>query len=389
MKISILMPTYNDANTITQTLESVVNQTYDNWELIIVDDGSTDNTKQVIQDFISSHNLSHKIQYHYQTNADQLNALQTALQHVTGDFIYILHSDDLLYDNKSLERFVAFHRENPNYEVYTGNYMIIDGSGNETGNYKLLKYKRTPRRLALLYLWLGRNLYHDSAFFRKDIMESYVRTTYLTWNMPYWIKLQERPEVLNVINMDFNMFRYRVYEDNYINNEIGKLNVINGELRVVTRLMQFFTIPCYSLQYFIFRCINKLKLTPIYTPVYFNKEEKNKGKIVEFVIKKRYAEEYKNNLFLSSLVAFYKNPQKRAIRFEKLPEDIMIFKGADMRKFNTLLLKGELPEIYYQLMNEMKQGFDEIQCDKKDVAAFENIMQFFCIYPFVKLTIGG
>ena len=48
MKVSIIIPTYNDEKTITETLDSVVSQTYDDYEVIIVDDGSTDNTSVVI-----------------------------------------------------------------------------------------------------------------------------------------------------------------------------------------------------------------------------------------------------------------------------------------------------------------------------------------------------
>ena len=52
MKISIIMPTYNDSSSIEETLNSIVNQSYINWELLISDDGSTDNTKEVVNNFI-------------------------------------------------------------------------------------------------------------------------------------------------------------------------------------------------------------------------------------------------------------------------------------------------------------------------------------------------
>ena len=52
MKFTIIMPTYNDGITITETLESIINQSYDNWELLISIDGSTDDTISVIEKFI-------------------------------------------------------------------------------------------------------------------------------------------------------------------------------------------------------------------------------------------------------------------------------------------------------------------------------------------------
>mgnify|MGYP000140454968 CR=1 FL=1 len=61
--------------------------------------------------------------------------------------------------------------------------------------------------------------------------------------MPYWLDLTQKSKCLNVKSMDFPMFRYRVFEGNYINNEMGKLNVINGELRTLTNLMKYFQSP--------------------------------------------------------------------------------------------------------------------------------------------------
>ena len=52
MKFTIIMPTYNDADSIIETLDSVLKQTYQNWELLISDDGSTDNTKELIKNYI-------------------------------------------------------------------------------------------------------------------------------------------------------------------------------------------------------------------------------------------------------------------------------------------------------------------------------------------------
>ena len=83
-KVSIIMPTYNDSNTIIRTLTSLLIQTYKNWELVIVNDGSTDNTATIINDFIDENHLSHKIKYLYQENQDQLNAIKNGLNYAKG-----------------------------------------------------------------------------------------------------------------------------------------------------------------------------------------------------------------------------------------------------------------------------------------------------------------
>src|SRR5699024_11627025 len=105
----------------------------------------------------------------------------------------------------------------------------------------------------------------------------------------------------------FQILKYILHSGNYINNEIGKLNVINGELRTVTRLMEFYNIPMYKIQFYIYRIFNKLKLASNFSPLYFNREENNKGSIVEFVIQKRFENEYFKNVYLNWLVEFYKS----------------------------------------------------------------------------------
>ena len=95
-KITVLTPTYNDSKSITETLTSLSSQTYTNWESIIIDDGSTDNTKSIIENFKKENNLENKIKYIYQENKDQLNAILNGLNYITGDYIFVLHSDDLL-----------------------------------------------------------------------------------------------------------------------------------------------------------------------------------------------------------------------------------------------------------------------------------------------------
>lgn len=95
-KISVLTPTYNDSESIEETLLSLLDQTYQNWEWIVINDGSTDDTESRIAGLIQKYGISEKCRYIYQENADQLNALIHGLEFVTGDYVFTLHSDDLL-----------------------------------------------------------------------------------------------------------------------------------------------------------------------------------------------------------------------------------------------------------------------------------------------------
>lgn len=385
MKISIIMPTYQDADSIGQSIESVLNQTYQDWELIIINDGSTDQTAEVVSDCRGKAG-GNKIQYYEQENADQLNAIKNGIQYTTGKYIHILHSDDLLADKETLARFAAYEKEHPGYDVYMGDQILMDGAGREIRYDRVMPYKQSKSRVALLYLWLGRNFYIDVGFFRKDVYCKKVKQSYLDWNMPYWLDLSQESKCLNVKSMDFPMFRYRVFEGNYINNEIGKLNVINGELRTLTNLMKYFYIPAYRLQYIAYRVFNKVGLGAHFIPLYQNREEKHKGSIVRFVIEKRFGDAYRGNRFLDRLVSFYERYESNQTwETVSIPQGIPIYLGSDMRAFHKSLLNRELDVFYVEFLEKMGRGIHLLRCSSQDIEKLNQICEFFCIRPFVTI----
>ncbi len=389
MKISVIMPTYNDCKSIEETLDSLKNQTYKNWELVIVDDGSIDDTKKVINRYIENNNLNKKIKYIYQENGDQLNAILNGMNYLSGDYIYLLHSDDLLASNEVFEKCVKCMEKHPEYDAITADLIIIDEQSNEKKIQKLKKYKKKDYILAIQELWLGRNLYVDFAFHRAESFFNQVQNNYVIWNTPYWIDFnQSKPEMLNIGKVDFNILKYRVHQGNYVNNYKGKLNVINGELRTLTSLMKFYDIPCYQLQYYIFRTFNKLNLFSIYRPIYKNKCQAHRGNVVEFVIKKRFGEQYIENRFLKVLVDFYKNDNNRTIKIEEEIDQKVVYEGKDNAKFNNALLENKLNNIYTYILNEMEIGFNKVVVkDNMEKEKIEKILRFLCINYFVDVIV--
>ncbi|GIV33592.1 MAG: hypothetical protein KatS3mg031_1127 [Chitinophagales bacterium] len=86
---SVIIPSYNRASLLPVPLKSVLKQTYHSWELIIVDDGSTDNTRQVVESFNDS-----RIRYFYQTNQERSAARNYGIRQARGQYICFLDSDD-------------------------------------------------------------------------------------------------------------------------------------------------------------------------------------------------------------------------------------------------------------------------------------------------------
>lgn len=90
--VSIIMPAYNAEKYIAEAINSVLKQTYINWELIIVDDGSTDLTANIIKEFVKQ---DKRLSYYYQPNGKQGKARNLGINHSKGEYLSFLDADDL------------------------------------------------------------------------------------------------------------------------------------------------------------------------------------------------------------------------------------------------------------------------------------------------------
>ncbi len=141
--ISVTMPVYNGERTINLAIQSLLNQTYTNWLCIIVNDCSTDNTRNLLNEYES--NPKFKI-IHLSKNAGRGNARQVALENAEGDFLAFLDADDL-YHPRKLELQVEAFKMHPNLVVcgslvgsYNLNFELINFRGLAT-NSPLLNYQ--------------------------------------------------------------------------------------------------------------------------------------------------------------------------------------------------------------------------------------------------------
>lgn len=119
MKISIITPSYNQANYLEQTILSVLNQDYDNIEYIIIDGGSTDGSVDIIKKYEDK--LAYWIS---EKDKGQSHAINKGLEYVTGDVMNWLNSDDWL-EAGAVSKIMKYFQKNPEIDVVFGNCNII------------------------------------------------------------------------------------------------------------------------------------------------------------------------------------------------------------------------------------------------------------------------
>ena len=378
------MPTYNDCDTIVQALDSVKTQTYQNWELIIVNDGSSDDTENVVKNYINTNQLQSKIKFLSQENADQLNAIKAAIKYVTGDLIMVLHSDDVLNDEETLKNIAKkFDAYNVDAVVpYSLPTFCEDKDGKKL---KVRKIKQNKNYIKYLMLSYGCNVFVDTACMKKDVFLNAFYYNYLTWNRPFWANF-ETNNMVKIARFDIPFFKYRVYEGNYINSELGKLNVTNGTLRTFIDAMSITYLPFLKFQNFLFKLTNKLNILNNLHAISLNKPTPNKTKprYIKQLICNQVGKDFERYPFYKAVYLFYKNKASRTIELN-IPKDEFIYLGSDMRTFNKKMLKNELSSFYVSFMNEMNIGFNKVLIPKETSQKVQNLLKFFCIDKCVQL----
>lgn len=143
--VSVIMPTYNCAEFIAETINSINAQTYKHWELIIVDDKSTDNTKEVVERYQKEHE---NILYHcLENNSGAAVARTEAMKLANGQYMAFCDSDDIWYPEK-LEKQLKFMQKNGHAFSCTA-YEQIDEEGKKLGVVLKPKQKCDYNRLLL------------------------------------------------------------------------------------------------------------------------------------------------------------------------------------------------------------------------------------------------
>lgn len=123
--VSIIIPTFNSSNTIAETIKSVLGQKYTYFEVIVVDDGSIDNTSQIVAQF-----QDERIRYIYQPNQERAMARNTGINQSCGKYIAFLDADDIWLENK-LENQLRLLESSPGLGMVYSDVLYFDGDTGE------------------------------------------------------------------------------------------------------------------------------------------------------------------------------------------------------------------------------------------------------------------
>lgn len=212
MSVSIITPTFNSERFIAETILSVQAQTYQDWEMIIVDDCSTDRTAEIVASFQEKDS---RIKYFYNTtNKGSAFSRNLALQKAKGKWIAFLDSDDLWHPEK-LEKQIEFMTKNNFHFSYT-NYCEIDENSKGTG-ILITGPKIITNKLMKAYCWPGcLTVMYDAE--KVGIMQ----TVDIKINEEYalWIKIAEK---LNCYLLDENLAKYRRHNNSLTSQSYFKL----------------------------------------------------------------------------------------------------------------------------------------------------------------------
>lgn len=187
------MPVYNSEKYIEQSINSILNQTYKNFELIIINDGSTDGSENIIKKINDI-----RIVYIYQPNQGLAKTLNNGLKLAKGEFIARQDHDDISYPTR-FEKQINFFLQNPNHGLVGTWASVVDNEGNKTNSYHKHPTVSSDLKLFLLF---DNPFVHTSVMFKREILDNcgYYNEALngLIQDFEYWFRISNAYEIANL-----------------------------------------------------------------------------------------------------------------------------------------------------------------------------------------------
>ena len=229
-KVSIVLPTYNGEKYIRESIDSIINQTFTDWELIIVNDCSTDNTQNIIDLYVEMDSRISAIKN--DINQKLPESLNIGFRNSKGEYL-AWTSDDNMYFPEALEVMSCYLNENLGCPMVCSDMIVINHKGEKVGDY--VKYNDEN-------IFLN-NCVGASFMYRKTVLKDvgeYDTSRFLVEDYDYWLRIIFRYGKLGYINRP--LYAYRVHEGSLtekrkqdIHNQLVKLKA-NYMEKIIKRL---------------------------------------------------------------------------------------------------------------------------------------------------------
>ena len=200
IKFSIIIPTYNSSGTLVKCLDSILMQSYMNYEVIIIDALSTDETSQIINSYVKKFS---SLQLVLEKDEGIYDAMNKGIKISQGNWLYFLGSDDVLFNEDVFENISKFILANKEADLIYGDVIMNSSNKRYAGEFDILR------------LHLDCNICHQAIFYKKEIFEKLGN-----FNVKYKIWA----------DWDFNIrcFRHPGFKCLYIDKVIANYNDISG-----------------------------------------------------------------------------------------------------------------------------------------------------------------
>jgi glycosyltransferase involved in cell wall biosynthesis len=193
-RVTIVMPAYNAARYLPTAIDSVIHQSYSDWELIVIDDGSTDETKSVATSYVPR--TSGRLRYLYQSNRGPAAARNAGLQATTGEFIATLDADDVWLPMR-LERGISVMDRSPQVGLVHSLVARINVEGNVVGSFNFPS-KHQAGKIALNIYTRRANILSPTVLFRRQCIDTvglFDEAFRGTEDRDLWFRIAERYEI--------------------------------------------------------------------------------------------------------------------------------------------------------------------------------------------------
>ena len=243
--ISISMPAYNTERYIFDSIQSVVDQTYQNWELLVIDDCSKDNTKSIIQNFSKN---DHRIKpvFNDINCGTPAKAKNKAMPLIQGDYVAFLDSDDIWLRDKLMKQ-ISLMENNAQYGLtYTGGYLI-DESSHEINTF-LPKHKCGNALHEMLKRY---EINNQSVIIREEALQAigglFNEDIVIGEDYNLFMNILAKYEVCNIKEC---LIKYRIHSDSISKNK--SIDLSDGTLKTLKELNTKYKIKKkYPIYYFI------------------------------------------------------------------------------------------------------------------------------------------